>query len=219
MGTLPDIASVVTIGSIMPTFDLHCPLMSLPHALGTTLTTIPAMVPYLSPSPARLAAWRKRLGGLAAPRIGVAWAGNPQHSNDVRRSIALPALLPMLTAAPASIVTLQKELRPGDAELLAQHPRITPLGDELVTFDDTAAAMATLDLVIAVDTSIAHLAGALARPVWILLPFVPEWRWLLDRDDSPWYPTARLFRQTMRDDWTDVIARVGAEIGKLRRGG
>ena len=216
MGTLPDIAAVVTIGSAMPEFDLYCALMSLPHAFGTTLATIPAAVPYLSASPERIAAWRNRLAAVPVPRIGLTWAGNPQHTNDAHRSIALPALLPALADAPVSIVTLQKELRPGDAELLAQHPDITQLGDELITFDDTAAAIAALDLVITVDTSIAHLAGALGKPVWILLPFVPDWRWLLDRDDSPWYPTVRLFRQSARGDWTDVIARVGAAIGKLR---
>ena len=221
MATLPDIATVVTIGSAMPEFDLYCALMSMPHAFGTTLATIPAAVPYLSAAPGRIAAWRDRLAAVPAPRIGLAWAGNPQHTNDAHRSIALSALLPALADAPASIVTLQKELRPGDAELLAQHPGITQLGDELITFDDTAAAIAALDLVITVDTSIAHLAGALGKPVWILLPFVPDWRWLLDRDDSPWYPTARLFRQSRRGDWADVIARVGAAIGKLKdqRGG
>ncbi len=216
--TLPDVAAVVTVGDVMPELDVYCALMSLPHALGTTLATIPAEVPYLSASPQRIAAWRNRLAAVPSPRIGVTWAGNPQHTNDVRRSIALSTLLPMLAAAPASIVTLQKELRPGDADLLAQHPRIIQLGDELITLDDTAAAIAALDLVIAVDTSIAHLAGALGKPVWILLPFAPDWRWLLDRGDSPWYPTARLFRQSRRDDWSDVIARVGAEIGG-RRGG
>ena len=221
MGTLPDVAAVVTVGDVMPEFDLYCALMSLPHALGTTLATIPAAVPYLSASPERIAAWRDRLGAVPTPRIGLTWAGNPQHTNDAHRSIALAALLPMLADASVSIVTLQKELRPGDAELLARQPRVTRLGDELATFDDTAAAIVALDLVITVDTSIAHLAGALGKPVWILLPFVPDWRWLLDRDDSPWYPTARLFRQSVRGDWADVIARVGAAIGKLKdqRGG
>jgi tetratricopeptide (TPR) repeat protein len=215
MRTLPDVAAVVTVGDAMPGFDLYCALMSLPHALGTTLATIPAAVPYLSASAQRVATWRDRLAAVPSPRIGVTWAGNPQHSNDVRRSIALPDLLPTLAAAPASIVTLQKELRPGDAELLARHPHIIQLGDELVTFDDTAAAIAALDLVIAVDTSVAHLAGALGKPVWILVTLAPDWRWLLDRDDSPWYPTARLFRQAARHDWSDVIARIGAEIGRL----
>ena len=215
MRTLPGIASVVEAGSPLPAFDLHCPLMSLPHAFHTTLATVPAEVPYLSAAPARIAAWRERLASLRRPRIGLAWAGNPRYPNDARRSIALASLLPLIGDAPASIVTLQKDLRPGDAELLARAPGIVRLDQDLTTLDETAAAMAALDLVIAVDTAVAHLAGALARPVWVLLPFVPDWRWMLDRGDSPWYPTARLFRQTTRDDWTEVIARVGAAIGQL----
>jgi hypothetical protein len=142
------------------------------------------------------------------------WAGNPLHANDVRRSIMLESLLRLAHAAPASFVALQKDLRAGDAELLARSRRITPLGETLTTWEDTAAAICALDLVISVDTSIVHLAGALAKPVWILLPFVPDWRWLEHRDDSPWYPTARLFRQPAMDDWAGVIERVVAELDR-----
>ena len=208
---------IVIEGEPLPDFDLYCPLLSLPRAFGTTLATIPAEVPYVAPPADRAAAWRARLAALPGVRIGLVWAGNPQHVNDTRRSIALRALLPVLAQPGVRFVSLQKELRPGDAELLGVHPQVTHLGDDLASFEDTAAVIALLDLVIAVDTSVAHLVGALGKPVWMLLPASPDWRWLLDREDSPWYPTARLFRQSAPDEWGDVVARVSAESRRLTR--
>ena len=206
---------IVSDGDPLPYFDLYCPLLSLPRAFKTTLETIPANVPYVSASASQVDAWRERLGISSGIRIGLVWAGNPQHTNDACRSIGLQRLLPLLAHSGASFVSLQKDLRPGDAELLHAHPRLIHVGADLATYEDTAAVISLLDLVISVDTSVAHLAGALGKPVWILLPANPDWRWLLERSDSPWYPTVRLFRQTARDDWADVIARVGVEIGRL----
>jgi tetratricopeptide (TPR) repeat protein len=213
------VTQTVSRGERLPEFDLHCPLLSLPLAFKTTLATIPASGAYLH-APARdVARWRHRLPASRARRVGLVWAGSPQHQNDRRRSMGLAGLLPLLAATEATFFSLQKELRPADADTLGSNPAIIHLGGELTSFNDTAAAIAHLDLVISVDTSVAHLAGAMGKPAWILLPFVPDWRWLLDREDSPWYPTARLFRQTERDDWSGVVARVAAEMGRLAKEG
>jgi tetratricopeptide (TPR) repeat protein len=206
---------VVTRGDAMAAFDLHCPLMSLPRAFDTTLDTIPAEVPYLQAPAAHLEKWRQRLPVTGALRVGISWAGNPDFKLDKARSIELARMLPLLAHADIAFFSLQRDLRDGDAEILHGHPQITPLGGEIKSFADTAAIVSLLDLVISVDTSVAHVAGALARPVWVLLPFVPDWRWLLGRDDSPWYPTARLFRQDKIDDWSGVIDKVTADLARL----
>ncbi len=194
---------ILAKGDALPDFDLHCPLPSLPRAFATRLDTIPARTPYLRvPGPAL-----QMLPAGRAPKIGLAWAGNPNHARDRDRSIALRDLLPLLDAD-ATFVSLQKQPHPGDFETL-QGRDVLQFGDRLLDFADTAALVAQLDLVISVDTSIAHLAGAVGTPVWILLTHVPDWRWLLDRDDSPWYPSARLFRQGENREWGGVVARVG----------
>lgn len=200
-------AEVLAQGDARPPFDFHCPLMSLPLAFHTDLGTIPARVPYLSADPARVEAWRGRLGPARAMRIGLAWAGRPVFRNDYNRSVRLDRLAPLF-ALDAAFISLQKELRERDQDYLATQPRIGHFGDQLQDFDDTAALIACLDLVITVDTAVAHLAGALGKPVWILLPYTPDWRWLLEREDSPWYPTARLFRQARSGDWDAVISRI-----------
>jgi tetratricopeptide (TPR) repeat protein len=215
MQSVGDVNQIVVQGDARPDFDLYCPLLSLPGVLKTRLDTIPADVPYLAASPSRVATWRERLARLRGLRVGLVWAGNPQHLNDLRRSVGLPALLPLLSEPDVGFVSLQKDLRPGDAELLGAHPQVIHLGEELASYDDTAAVVSLLDLVISVDTSVAHVTGALGKPIWILLPPNPDWRWLLDRADSPWYPTARLFRQSVQDDWTEVIGRVLAELRGL----
>jgi tetratricopeptide (TPR) repeat protein len=218
MGTLAGVAQVVARGEPLPDFDLHCPLLSLPLAFRTDLKTIPAATPYLGAAAAAAARWRARLDRRQRPRIGLAWCGNPNHDNDRQRSIALSAVLPLLAGIDATFVSLQRDLRAGDADLLQECPDLVHFGEELKDFAETAALIANLDLVISVDTSVAHLAGALAKPVWIMLPFVPEWRWLLDRQDSPWYPTARLFRQDDSRSWTGVIARIRAALRETPRG-
>ncbi|MCC6889018.1 MAG: tetratricopeptide repeat protein [Hyphomicrobiales bacterium] len=212
LSRLEGAAAVVARTQALPAFDVHCPAGSLPLALHTELSSIPARVPYLAADPARVESWRERISSLPSPRIAVAWAGSADHANDRNRSIALKQFTPLLNRAQASIISLQRELRAGDAAVLAGGLQVTHLGDRLGDFDDTAAVLTLVDLVIAVDTSLVHLAGALARPVWVLLPFQPDWRWLLAREDSPWYPTARLFRQHRPGDWDSVIDRVIASL-------
>jgi tetratricopeptide (TPR) repeat protein len=212
MGTLPGAAHIVSRGEPLPDFESHCPLLSLPLALGTRLATIPSQTPYLRASPQAVMDWNRRLGPRHRPRIGLAWSGRPEHNNDHNRSMRLSTLLPPLAGFNATYVSLQPEVRADDAPLLQSRGDVLHFGEELKSYADTAALIANLDLVVSVDTSVAHLAGALAKPVWILLPFMPDWRWLLDRDDSPWYPTARLFRQDETRTWDGVMARVRAAL-------
>jgi tetratricopeptide (TPR) repeat protein len=198
-------------GEPLPAFDCHCPLMSLPLAFGTRLDTIPAESFYLRADPLRAARWQARLGEKALPRVGLAWSGSALHANDRNRSMPL-VQFGKLAAGPAQFIGLQKELRAIDRLILERRPGIAYHGDGLADFAETAALIANLDLVIAVDTAVAHLAGALGKPVWLLLPFSPDWRWLLGRGDSPWYPSARLFRQAKPGDWDGVIAEVAGAL-------
>jgi len=206
VAAMPGVSQVIEHEAEAPQFDTHAPLLSLPHAFGTTLDTVPATVPYLTPPAGRLAAWRARLGRRTAPRIGLAWSGNAEHKDDRNRSIPL-ALMARIIGPGARWYCLQKELRPDDVHAFATGA-IQFLGPELHDFSDTAALTSLMDLVISVDTAVLHLAGALGRPAWGLLPFAPDWRWMLDRTDSPWYPTMRLFRQPAPGDWHTVIAQV-----------
>jgi len=208
LGGMEGVSRLCAPGEAPPAFDYHCPLMSLPFAFRTTLPTIPAEVPYVAPPPEKIERWRRRLEGGDAPRIGVAWSGRPRQGEFRNRPIPLRLLTSILETPGLRFVSLQKELREGDADLLQSFPGVTNLGAELEDFSDTAAVISLLDLVISVDTSVAHLAGALGKPVWILLQFAADWRWLLDRHDSPWYPSARLFRQPAVGDWESVIPRV-----------
>ena len=204
--------TVTTPSNAIPSFDLHCPLMSLPRAFGTTVETIPAEVPYLQAPAAHLEKWRVRLPQTGGLRVGINWAGNSDFKWDKDRSIGLAPMLPLLAARNAQFFSLQKDLRDGDAELLRDHPHVIQLGHDIETFADSAAIMSHLDLVISSDTAVVHLAGALGKPMWILLHVISDWRWLLDRTDSPWYPTARLFRQRKIGDWSGVIDEVRAAL-------
>jgi Tetratricopeptide repeat/Glycosyltransferase family 9 (heptosyltransferase) len=215
MSGLAGVSHCLCKGEALPNFDMHCPLLSLPLAFGTLLETIPSTTPYLS-VPAPVQDWEAKLGPKDRLRVGLVWSGNPRHRDDIKRSIELNALSSLFDVA-ATFVSLQKELRAGDAALLRERSDIISLGQSFENFADTAALISCLDLVISVDTSVAHLAGALGRPVWILLPFVPDWRWLLDRDDSPWYPTARLFRQTNTRDWHSVVDHVRTALNEFGR--
>jgi hypothetical protein len=215
---LDSVASIVARGEALPAFDLHCPLASLPLACKTEPSNVPAEIPYLRASEQRIAQWWPRLESLPQPRIALAWSGRATHRNDRNRSISLAQLEPLLAIPGASFVSIQRELRPADAEILARETRITHLGDELADFADTAAVLALADLVVCVDTSVAHVAGALGRPTFVLLPFQPDWRWTLDRERSPWYPASNLFRQPAPGDWASVIARVQAAIAGAMRG-
>jgi tetratricopeptide (TPR) repeat protein len=217
MSRFADTAEIVLEGRTPSSFDLHCPMMSLPAAFGTTVETIPAHVPYLTVPSSHADKWARLLPPSGRKRVGIYWAGNPMHREDHKRSIGLRHLLPLLSRQDLQFFSLQKDLRDGDAELLRLNPQVTPLGEMIDSLTDTAAIMRALDLVISVDAVAAHLAGALAKPVWVLLPFVPDWRWLLDREDSPWYPTARLFRQSERGDWASVVAKVEQALAGLAR--
>jgi Flp pilus assembly protein TadD len=209
------VAGVVARGEPLPDFDVHCPVGSLPRALRTEIATIPADVPYLTANAERIAKWRERIAALPSPRIALAWAGSAAHANDRNRSLALAQLAPLLALEHASFVSIQRELRGEDAELIGRMPRLTHIGDALDDFDDTAAVAALVDVVISVDTSVVHLAGAMGRPTWIFVPFCPDWRWMLEREDSPWYPTGRLFRQPALGDWDTVVQRVKDALVKL----
>jgi tetratricopeptide repeat protein len=204
---------VVALGQPLPPFDLHCALMSLPLAFGTRLESIPARIPYIAAPPMHAARWRERLGAKDRPRVGLAWSGSRTLRNDANRSIALARLAPLARSGVA-LVAVQKDIREADRDALRELG-IASFADELHDFRDTAALVEALDLVVSVDTSAAHLAGAMGKPLWVLLPFSPDWRWLLDRDASPWYPTARLFRQPRIGDWDAVIERVAEALRRL----
>jgi tetratricopeptide (TPR) repeat protein len=200
-------------------FDFQCAMMSLPLGFGTRLETVPAVVPYLKPEPERVARWRERLGP-GGFRIGICWQGNPDPDIDAGRSVPLEAFAPIAAVPDVRLISLQKNAGLDQLEQVESRMAIETLGEDFDSgpdsFADTLAVMESLDLVISPDTSIAHVAGALARPAWIALKRVPDWRWMLDRADSPWYPTARLFRQTQRGDWTDVFARMRATLTAVR---
>ncbi|HEX3502800.1 MAG TPA: tetratricopeptide repeat protein [Xanthobacteraceae bacterium] len=212
MRSLPGAARIVSKGEPLPDFDLHCPFLNLPVAFGTELATIPSATPYLQAHPSAVAHWDARLGPKFRRRIGLAWAGHPTHLNDHNRSMRLDALLSATDGIDATFVSLQRQIRDADTAILQDRSDIFHFGEELHSFSDTTALIASLDLVISVDTSVAHLAGALAKPVWVLLPFIPDWRWLLDQEDSPWYPTARLFQQDETRAWGNVMKRVHAAL-------
>jgi ADP-heptose:LPS heptosyltransferase len=197
----------------LPAFDYHCPLMTMPLVFKTDLATIPANIPYVRSDPARVAAWREKLGNKSKPRVGLVWSGSMLLKND-KRSMALAEMLP-LAGDWAEWVCLHKEVAESETDLLASRPDVRFVGGELKDFADTAALLDLMDIVVSVDTGVAHLAGAMGKPVWILLPFIPiDWRWMLDREDSVWYPTARLFRQSANRDWASVIGRVNEELAR-----
>jgi tetratricopeptide (TPR) repeat protein len=205
-------AAIVVRGETLPGFDCHCPLASLPLAFKTRLDTIPASIPYVSASRDRVTKWRQRLPESGKRRIGIAWAGNPAFRGDEPRSIGLARFSPLVSAGGVEFLSLQRDLRQGDRDILRHHPQVVQPGDAIADFADTAALMSLVDLVISSDTSVVHLAGAMGKPVWVLLHTDADWRWLVDRGDSPWYPTARLFRQPEIDDWESVVARVADEL-------
>lgn len=197
--------------------DFRIPIMSLPLAMRTfSEMSIPNSTPYLLPDQARMAYWREQLSSPDRKRVGLVWRGSPIHANDRNRSLSLADILPLVAAQPTlQFVTLQKGLTIAERTALGDYGNVRMLDVELADFDETAAVMSNLDLVISVDSSPAHLSGALGRTTWILLPFSPDWRWLVDRHDSPWYPTARLFRQTAPANWSEPLAAISAALSRL----
>jgi len=214
LNDLSGVSEVIARGDELPPFDLHCPLLTLPLAFKTNLANIPGNHAYLTSDANRVSAWAKRLGGRTRPRIGIAWSGSEIHKNDHNRSIRLSSLLAHLPDA-CDYVSLQKEVRDIDRDALQTHGSFRHFGNELGDFTDTAALCELMDVVISVDTSVAHLSGALGKRTWILLPYVPDWRWLLDREDSPWYASARLYRQDADRDWNAVLETVSADLRTL----
>ncbi|NTV01345.1 MAG: tetratricopeptide repeat protein [Chlorobiaceae bacterium] len=208
---IPGVSAFVAKGLALPEFDLHCPLVSLALAFGTTVDTVPSVPRYLEPDPERVEYWEHLLGRNGKPRVGLAWSGKAQHQNDRNRSASLAELIEYLPPG-FQYVCLQKEIRDADRQLLGSCPHISDYSDQLHDFGDTAALCELMDLIVSVDTSVAHLGGALGKKTWVLLPFVPDWRWLLDRDDSPWYPASRLYRQDRAGDWPGVFCKVGSDL-------
>jgi hypothetical protein len=204
-------ASVIGADERPSDFDVHCAVMSLPLALGVGPDAFAAGGPYLRADAERLARWQARLGHGKRPRVGVAWSGAAYHPDDRNRSIELERLQPLLSPQ-IDWVCLQDHVRPGDADRLQSLDHLAFHGEAVKDFSDTAALIELMDLVICVDTSVAHLAAAMGKPVWILLPFSPDWRWGLDRADSPWRPTARLFRQPAPGDWESVFSTVRRQL-------
>ena len=217
LAPLPAVAAVVARGKPLPRFDCHCPLLSLPLAFATELATIPAQIPYVAAADRDVVLWRERLPRRRRRRlIGLAWSGERSHDNDSNRSLRLETLLPLLQMPDVTFVSLQHEVRDEDLALLQEQSAIVHVGDRLRDFADTAAVVSLLDAVISADTAVAHLAGAMGKPLLLLLPFGPDFRWLRERDDSPWYPTARLFRQPEFGDWASVVALLWQQLTRVK---
>jgi hypothetical protein len=207
---------IIARGELPPPFDMHCELMGLPQALRLQMASLPGPMPYLTADPARLDLWRQRLQSVPRPWVALTWAGRPTHSNDHHRSLHLADLAP-LARPDISFLALQK----GPAAVQAETPppgmSVLALDRHITDFEDSAAILTLADLLISIDSSPAHLAGALGRPAWVLLPFVPDWRWLTQRSDSPWYPSLRLFRQPARNDWPSTLAQVSMALDLWQR--
>jgi tetratricopeptide (TPR) repeat protein len=199
----------------LPDCDYHCSLASLPFLLKTRFDSVPTNIPYLAASPDRVKAWKGRIPDSKGVRVGLAWAGDPRHRDDVHRSIDLHRFAGLLAVPRVQFIGLQRDLRDDDIQILADDTRILHLGEDLHDFDDTAAVMSMLHLVITVDTAVAHLAGAMGKSVWVMLAATPDWRWMLDRIQNPWYPTGRLFRQARPGDWDSTVERVRHELARL----
>lgn len=215
VAAMPEVAELRELGEALPHFDIHCPLMSLPLAFKTTLETIPADIPYLAVPTDRIARWRRRLGPRQRVRVGIAWSGNPDFADDAKRSIPLADFARILDRPDCDLHVIQNDVQKRDKALLDGLTHLSDHSTLFGDFADTAALISLLDLVISVDTSVAHLAGALGWPTWLLVTEPSEWRWLADRDDSPWYPTMWLFRQQTEGDWGPVLERVDRELTTL----
>ena len=211
LATMPGIATAAAHRDPMPPFDVHCPVLSLPLVCRTEPATIPANIPYVAPADADIARWRARLP-QGRRLIGLAWSGERSHDNDLNRSMLFEQLAPLLDIPDIEFVSLQHEVREQDTALLQSRRDVLQIGPQFRDFADTAAAIACLDTVISVDTAVAHLAGAMGKPLLLLLPYAADFRWLRERADSPWYPTARLFRQPRFGDWERVIHDLCREL-------
>jgi len=205
---LDGISQFVFPNQPIPPHDVHCPMLTLPGVMGTTHLTIPNRCPYLKADAERVRQWSSRMPSDRRLKVGLVWAGQPSHANDHNRSVALAKLAPFGAVDNVWLCSLQKGKAAQQIYDRSNSLRMQNWEKDLRDFSDTAALIANLDLVICVDTAVAHLAGALGKPVWLMLPFVPDWRWMLGRSDSPWYPSMRLFRQASFGDWESLISQV-----------
>lgn len=215
LANLPGVSQYCHRWADVPGHAAHCRLSSLPYLFRTDLDSIPSQIPYLEADPARIAHWRDRLNATlptGVKRIGLAWTGRPTHPNDRRRSMALEQFAGLVDAGPAAFVSLQKPMPDRDLEIMPRFAGMTDQADALTDFGETAALIENLDLVITVDTSMGHLAGALGKPAWILIPKAADWRWMIDREDSPWYPSVRLFRQQKPGDWDGPLGQLRSAL-------
>ena len=215
LSDLEGISQIIAKGDKLPHFDYQCPLLSLPLAFKTELKTIPSVSQNIFSDMKKVAKWQAILGEKTKPRVGIVWSGSATHKNNHQRSLKLSQLITHLPSD-YEYVSLQKEVSDVDKELLTKHFEIKHFGDDLKDFADTAALCELIDIVISIDTSVAHLAGTLGKTTWILLPYSPDWRWLLDRNDSPWYSSAKLYRQEKINDWDGVLVDIESDLKELR---
>jgi tetratricopeptide (TPR) repeat protein len=214
LSNLKGVSKVIASGDPLPQFDYQCPLLSLPLAFKTELDSIPASPKYLVSDEKKLAHWQAILGEKKLPRVGVVWSGNAGYGNDINRSIGLNDLIDHLPDN-CEYVSLQKEIRDADRQMLTLNKKIRHFGGAFQDFLDTAALCDSMDLVISVDTSVAHLAGALGKPTWIMLPHNSDWRWLLEREDSPWYPSVKLYRKPTAGSWDFIMKRIQSDLKEI----
>ena len=214
VGSIDSNITVILMGQTLPHFDFQCPLLSLPLKFGTGLKNIPSPNRYIWADKRIVPKWKKKIGSQKKPLVGLAWEGNPLHKNDYNRSILLAELIPHLPKK-YEYIGLQKDIRESNLKTLKRSSMIDNLIDNNVSMDDTAAIIENLDIVISVDTSVAHLSASMGKPTWILLPFVPDWRWLLNRNDSPWYKSVKLFRQEKRGNWELVFKDLNKKLNVL----
>jgi tetratricopeptide (TPR) repeat protein len=218
---VPGVSRAFEINDGEKSFDFHCPFLSVPLGCGTTLHNIPTPIPYVRASQAAVHKWAAQDLGLTAietsprPRVAFCWRGNPKHQNDHNRSLTLDPFRPLFEEHPCLFVNVQLNPTKAECEILRAYPHIVDPTPHILSFDDTAALLQLVDVVITVDSAVAHLSGAMGKPVWVLLPFAPDWRWMLDRTDSPWYPTARLFRQNRLGDWTGPFGEISSQLKAL----
>ena len=212
--TLKGKFNIIQSGELLPNFDYHCPVMSLPLAFKTTIKSIPAKLPYIYVDEKKKILWNKKLGKKEKTRVGLVWSGNPEHKNDSNRSILLKKFENIISL-PFEFHCLQKEIQETDIQTIIDFSQIHQHQKEIADFSDTAALIDAMDIIISVDTSVAHLAGAMGKNVWVLLPYLPDFRWMLDRKDSPWYPSAKLYRQNMKNNWHDVLEELKIDLLKF----
>jgi hypothetical protein len=223
LSRIPGVAECFVTWKEIPPHTVYCRLSSVPALLNIDMDELPGPTPYIRPDAESVAAWGKRLderlgGRQRRPRVGIAWAGRPSHPNDRRRSLRLDQLAPITALEGVTLISLQKQVPARDAAALAAMPHILDVTAELTDYAATAALIANLDLVVTIDTSVAHLAGAIGQPAWIMLARPSDWRWLLDRSDSPWYPSVRLFRQPQPGDWSSCIAATAEALAAFATG-